>query len=59
MGLTRRQLFTLSGGIVSGVGLTACGLALSSPGGSTGAVLGSRVPLPSPFEAELREVARG
>lgn len=53
MGLTRRQLFTLSGGVVSGVGLTACGLALSSPGGSTGAVLGSRVPLPSLFEAEL------
>lgn len=53
MGLTRRQLFGLSGGIVSGVGLTACGLALSSPGGSTGAVLTSRVPLPSPFAVEL------
>lgn len=56
MGLTRRQLFTLSGGIVSGVGLTACGLAMSSPGGSTGAVLASRVPLPSPFETDLPEV---
>lgn len=53
MGLTRRQLFTLSGGIVSGVGLTACGLALTSPGGSTGAILPSRVPLPSPFAVDL------
>lgn len=57
MGLTRRQLFALSGGIVSGVGLTACGLALSSPGGSTGAVLPSRVPLPSRFQTELPELS--
>lgn len=53
MGLTRRQLFALSGGIVSGVGLTACGLTLTSPGGSTGALLPSTVPLPSPFGADL------
>ncbi|KRE39139.1 hypothetical protein ASG73_01960 [Janibacter sp. Soil728] len=53
MSLSRRQLFTLSGGIVSGVGLTACGLALTSPGGSTGALLPSRVPLPAPFVTEL------
>lgn len=51
--LTRRQLFGLSGGIVSGVGLTACGIALSSPGGSTGALLPSSAPLPSPFATEL------
>src|SRR5699024_4928821 len=54
---TRRQLFALSGGIVSGVGLTACGLALSSPGGSTGAVLPSTVPLPAPFETELPKLS--
>lgn len=53
MSLSRRQLFALSGGIVSGVGLTACGLALTSPGGSTGALLTSGVPLPSPFAVEL------
>lgn len=53
MSLSRRGLFTLSGGIVSAVGLTACGIALTSPGGSTGALLPSRLPLPSPFATEL------
>ena len=53
MALTRRQLFGLSGGVVSGVGLAACGVALTAPGGSTGAVLASRVPLPEPFEVDL------
>ena len=53
MSLSRRQLFALSGGIVSGVGLTACGLALTSRGGSTGALLTSRVPMPAPFAVEL------
>lgn len=53
MSLTRRQLFGLSGGIVSGVALTACGIALTAPGGSTGALLTSSVPLPGPFGVDL------
>ena len=58
MSLSRRQLFTLSGGVVAGVGLSACGIAMTSPGGSTGALLRSRVPLPSPFAAELPPLTR-
>ncbi|WEV77308.1 multicopper oxidase family protein [Janibacter cremeus] len=58
MSLSRRQLLSLSGGVVAGVGLSACGLGLTSPGGSTGALLRSRVPLPSPFAAELPPLTR-
>ena len=53
MSLSRRQLFGLSGGIVSGVALTACGIAMTSPGGSTGTLLTSSVPLPRPFSTDL------
>lgn len=53
MSLSRRQLFGLSGGIVSGVALTACGIAMTSPGGSTGTLLSSSAPLPRPFGTDL------
>src|SRR5699024_1587286 len=53
MSLSRRQLFGLSGGVVAGVALGACGVALTAPGGSTGAVLPSEVPLPKPFTTDL------
>jgi len=57
MSLSRRQLFGLSGGVVAGVALGACGVALTAPGGSTGAVLPSEVPLPKPFTTDLPPLA--
>lgn len=53
MELTRRTVLTLAGGVVAGVSLGSCGLTGSAPGGSTGALLPSRVPLPAPFAVEL------
>ncbi len=53
MSLSRRQLFTLAGGVVAGVGLSGCGISLTAPGGSTGALLPSRIPLPEPFTTDL------
>ncbi|MCW4601723.1 hypothetical protein ON003_09045 [Janibacter hoylei] len=54
MSLSRRQLFGLSGGIVSGVALTACGIAMTSPGGSTGTLLSSSAPCRGPSAPTCR-----
>ena len=58
MTLSRRGLFALAGGVVAGVGLSGCGISMSSPGGSTGALLPSRVPLPSPWAVDLPPLPR-